>query len=583
MAILTSYDTFATQRAVDDQLDQLARTHQITSGQVVMNPYGRAPLAAVWCFHTDVPAQYVVSVGDRRWMSEKTKVHRVPIIGLEPGVENRIRLYDPEGVVAETVISAPPLPSSLALMQHLRESQKLPVDEASTYYLTLFADGTHWPILYDQRGSCCGYFTEHLSYFVRPLSNGHFITGAPQNPAPPYGSTALWEMDLLGRIYQELRLPKGVSNDAIVLPDGHLVAITGGDNGTVMDHLAWVNTKNGAISQVLDCRQHLSAGDITPVQSGTDWCHLTQLYYDEAENLIWAVAENASSLLAIDAATAEVHHIYSNQNGLPLSTPGGVCGGDESIWVLDGNRFAGASSNRAPALIAVDGLNGEHRLIWQGSEQSPVLNRLVSLAEGAIVVMGGCSESGRGPGIFDRLEHPERKLWTVCTFLDKDGYDVQSVCFPAAAYGLFPLHESVLSCSGTVHGVVGYWASPIKIDVPLPVEATELVPEDMHLHFDFRDGVFYMSAQFFQGEATALLLENESSEEVVLEKSQQVYIQNNRQPYGAPWLMSKTAGPERVVRWRIPLQELKGRYHLYLWVDGIRYDTQQSIDCVQQA
>ncbi len=583
MAVLTSYDTFAAQRAVDDELDRLARTHRMTDAQVVMNPYGRAPLAAVWCFHTDVPVQYVVSVGDRRWMSEKAKVHRVPIIGLEPGVENRIRLSDPEGVVAETVISAPTLPPSMALMQQPQDPRLLPADEASTYYLALFADGDHWPALYDQHGACCGYFTEYLSHFVRPLANGHFITGAPKNPAPPYGPTALWEMDLLGRVYQELRLPQGVANDAIVLPDGHLVAITGGDNGTVMDHLVWVHIKTGAVSHILDLRRHLSVGDVAPVRSSTDWCHLSQLYYDEAENMIWTVAEHASSLLAIDAATAEVHHIYSDKSGLPLSTPGGVCGVGETIWVLDGSRLKGALGNRMPFLLALDGISGDHRIIQQSSEASPVLNRLVPLREGAIAVLGGGGESGRGPGIFDRLEHPERQLWTVCIFLDEDGNEVQSVKLPAAAYGLFPLHESTLSYSGTVCGVVGRWASPLEIDVPLPVEANEAVPEDMHLHFDFRDGVLYLSAQFYQGEATALLLENATSEEDISLKYQQVYIQNNRQPYGASWLMSKTAGPERVVCWRVPLQELTGRYHLYLWVDGTRYDTQQFIDFSRQA
>lgn len=584
MTIHMRGDRFARQKEVAAELKRYSAAYNIEQPKVVLNPYGQAPLTAVLCFSTQFPEQFIVAVNGFSWLSERTTEHVVPVVALQAGVANVVQLKQGETVRATVTICPEPLPEKVAETFGT-------VNEPNTLFVSLPADDEHFPAAYDGNGHCHWVFTEHLSHFWKKLSNGHFLTGAAPNVAPPYGPTALWEMDLLGRIYAEYRLPGGVSNDIVELPDSTLVVISQQpDGGTAMDELLWLNRNDGTIEKHLAMKTVLPPGYGSPAQSGSDWCHLSSVRYDDEENLLWLTAEMANAVIAVDAATATVRKVFVNNRKVgaermnpvssslfqqvdDLAEPAAVYPQGNSIFVLMSNRFADKRRRAPLTLVRLNAITGqvECQEMVDKALRSPILNDFCHCGDGFILHAGGLSD---GPlhevGLFERYETPSRLLWSEGVFFNEHLGLRSRYRIGAASYGLWPVALSEASFCGDVRGVMGQWGEPVKVDVRLPVTAEEEDLSDFALSMTIDGGRLIVSATYFQGEATALVLDN-GLEQLTY------FIQNNRRPYGAQWLCSQTERPERRVNWGVPLPETKGDWQVGLWIDGTFYRTGEMI------
>lgn len=583
MTIQVCGDRFAQQKEITEKLMQDAAAHTVDNPKIVLNPYGQAPLTAVLCFSTQFPEQFIVSVNGYRWLTEKTVTHLLPIVALRADADNTVHLLQNDILRKKLTIHPDALPNEVATASGL-------ITEPNTLFLSLPADDHHFPAAYDGEGECLWIFTQRLSHFWKRLANGHFLTGSAPNVAPPYGPTAIWEMDLLGRLYAEYRLPGGAANDAVELPDGNLVVISQlPDSGTAMDELVWVDRKNGEIIKTLSLQSVLTPGFGSPGQSGSDWCHLSSLRYDDKENLLWLTAEMANAVIAVDAATAEVRKVFINVNRLHdrldfiktdkvaqvdmIHEPASLYLKDGRIFVLMSNRFMDNKCAAPLSIISLNDLNGyvEGERVIDDALRSPILNNVVAFGEGYIFHGGGFSD-GPSPqtGLFAKFDYPNLTLWSEGVFLSETHTIQSRYRIEAASYGLWPLALSSTSFSGVERGVLGQWGEPVKVDVNLPISAEEEDVSDLALSLCIDAGRLIVSATYFQGEATALILRKG-------DERLQYFIQSNRRPYGAQWLYSDTERPERYVRWAIPLPESPGQWQIGLWIDGIFYHTKETI------
>ncbi len=584
MAIQVYGDRFVKQKEIYEELAQFAAAHTVDNPKIVLNPYGQAPLTAVVCFTTQFPEQFVVSVNGFSWLTEKTVTHILPVVALRADEDNTIDLLQGETLRKTLTIRPNALPSGVATTFGA-------IHEPNTLFVSLPADNSHLPTAYDGNGECRWIFTERLSHFWKKLANGHFLTGAVPNVAPPYGPTAIWEMDFLGRLYAEYRLPGGAANDVVELPNGNLVVISQSpDGGTAMDELVWVDRKTGSIIKQLSLKSVLTPGLGSPGQSGSDWCHLSSVRYDDAENLLWLTAEMANAVIAVDAATAGVRKVFINSKGADdiseivqatvveqvdiIHEPAAVYPKDKGVFVLMSNRYADKRRTAPLSIVCLNDISGrvEIQAVIDDALRSPILNDIIDLGDGYILHGGGLSN---GPlnqtGLFAKNEHPDYKLWSEGVFLN-ESYGIRSrYHIETASYGLWPVALPSVSFRGEVRGILGQWGEPVKVDVDLPISAEEDNVSDLALSLSVDGGRLIVSATYFQGEATALIL-SKGDERL------QYFIQNNRRPYGAQWLYSETDRPERYVQWAVPLPETSGEWHVGLWIDGTFYDTDERIN-----
>ena len=135
---------------------------------------------------------------------------------------------------------------------------------------------------YDQNGDVRWYLNENFLWDIQRLDNGHLLLSTNRLINPPYYTTGLMEMDLLGKVYFEYSLPGGYHHDVYEMKDGNLlVASDNFENGTVEDYVVEIDRETGEIVKEIDLTK------ILPVDDGNnayttdyDWFHNNSVWYD---------------------------------------------------------------------------------------------------------------------------------------------------------------------------------------------------------------------------------------------------------------------------------------------------------------
>lgn len=224
--------------------------------EVILNPYGQAPLTAVAIFHTAEPCCVSYTVAGhsarseyRQEIKEAATSHFVPIWGLYPDEDNLITMTlvdSGSNVISSRTIHIKTKPLPIELEEDSKDSS-YPIfrdnEGAIRYYLTV-------PVY---RSELIGISGERYL-----LAEDGIATPTPSGPQP----TRLHELNLLGCFYRTYYIATGIHNGMCEKePGGNLLVSSNSLPSQTSDIILEIDRQTGA---VVKRQKHLSSETVFP-------------------------------------------------------------------------------------------------------------------------------------------------------------------------------------------------------------------------------------------------------------------------------------------------------------------------------
>ena len=132
----------------------------------------------------------------------------------------------------------------------------------------------------------------------------------------PYYMTGLYEVDLLGKIYNEYNLPGGYHHDYYEMENGNLLIASdefNNDDGTVEDIVVEIDRKSGKIIKTFDIKDVLNMTDGKSENwIDYDWFHNNSVWYDEKTNSITLSGRHQDAVINISYETGKLNWIIGD-------------------------------------------------------------------------------------------------------------------------------------------------------------------------------------------------------------------------------------------------------------------------------
>ena len=285
---------------------------------IILDPYDISPLTALVIFETsDLTAPEVTVKGkDENTTFTKTftpsKKHILPIYGLYPDTNNEVTI-ECNGKKNVFYIKTDPLPEDFALPTKVVSNKEELGNEL--YFVTPSSDG--YVTAYDVNGDVRWYLNESFTWDIKRLNNGNILLSSNRLINPPYYMTGLMEMDLLGKVYYEYTLPGGYHHDVFELENGNfIVASDNFENGTVEDYIVEMDRKTGEIVKTIDLTKILPQDEGRNVNATDyDWFHNNSVWYDAATNSLTLSGRHQDAVVNLDYSTNEINWIVGSKEG----------------------------------------------------------------------------------------------------------------------------------------------------------------------------------------------------------------------------------------------------------------------------
>ena len=285
---------------------------------IILDPYDISPLTALVIFETsDLTAPEVTVKGkDENTTFTKTftpsKKHILPIYGLYPDTNNEVTI-ECNGKKNVFYIKTDPLPEDFALPTKVVSNKEELGNEL--YFVTPSSDG--YVAAYDVNGDVRWYLNESFTWDIKRLNNGNILLSSNRLINPPYYMTGLMEMDLLGKVYYEYTLPGGYHHDVFELENGNfIIASDNFENGTVEDYIVEMDRKTGEIVKTIDLTTILPQDEGRNVNATDyDWFHNNSVWYDAATNSLTLSGRHQDAVVNLDYSTNEINWIVGSKEG----------------------------------------------------------------------------------------------------------------------------------------------------------------------------------------------------------------------------------------------------------------------------
>ncbi len=309
----------------DQKLQKLLKSGTYTEKNpyVEVDPYGTSPLTAMVLFQSKEACAVKVAVRGKKAsldvsgkVTKITKDHRVPVVGLYAGKNNKvqIQLLDKKGNVLRKFfldIKTKKLPKTLKDAVLVKKHTK-----ASAYGLTVVSGfDTPYPFAFDETGDIRWYMSGvYDTYGYFPLSDGRFLLMdgeiCTQTFVKPM-SQAVNEMDYMGRVYQTYMVEKGVHHEVIEkTPGGNLLVLTNSLKKHSEDCIQEIDRKTGAVVKTLDMRKLFGK----KFQDMVDWAHLNTVSYNPKDHCILVSVRNCDAVVKIDWRTDKIIWILADES-----------------------------------------------------------------------------------------------------------------------------------------------------------------------------------------------------------------------------------------------------------------------------
>ena len=293
--------------------------YTLDNPNIILNPYGNSPLTALVIFQSEDEGVPKITVEGRDSLTtvhgegELGTDHYVPIYGLYADKENKV-IIELNGKVKEIVIKTEPVETLTEPVEIYAPDRDKLTNEF--YFFSPSGKGT-LPSAYDVNGDIRWYLTDKLSWDISRLDNGRLLLSTERLINSPYYNTGLYEIDLLGKIYNEYSLPGGYHHDFYELESGNLIAASDDFSNyiqcTVEDIVVEIDRKTGDVIKTWDLKEILPKYDGKSQNwSDYDWFHNNSVWHDKEENVIILSGRHQDAVIAIDYDSGELQWIIGD-------------------------------------------------------------------------------------------------------------------------------------------------------------------------------------------------------------------------------------------------------------------------------
>ena len=299
----------------------VSKGYTITQPNVILNPYGNSPLAALILFETKKEVTPKVTIQGKDELSTFTHIfkkgtqHYLPIYGLYADYENEVMIeYQEEGnfIQKTIIIKTDKLPDNMVLPTSIYAKKEALTNDL--YFYTPSSIG--YTCAYDVNGDIRWYLTNYALWKIDRLKNGHLLVSTERLVNSPYYMTGLYEMDLLGKIYTEFSLKGGYHHDYYEMDTGNLLVASDdfyNEDGTVEDYIVELDRNTGEIVKTFDLK------DILKMEDGKsenwisyDWFHNNSVWYDKKTNSITLSGRHQDAVINIDYQSGKLNWILGD-------------------------------------------------------------------------------------------------------------------------------------------------------------------------------------------------------------------------------------------------------------------------------
>ena len=591
-----------------------AEKHTIENPYVKLNPYLVAPLTALVMFETEKPAFAKVTVkgkeagGDIMYRpTTDSKKMVLPILGLYADYENTVVIELSTGETAtlkiQTEEAGPKLkkPTFMETTAEYMDGNVMFVSPTSPAYTAA----------YDYAGDARWYTPMNLAFDIKRARNGRLLIGTDRLVLPPYHTTGLYELGMIGKIYKEFRIPGGYHHDQFEMENGNLLILSQiPQRGTVEDYCVLVDRNTGEILKTWDHQavlpQHPVGGSGS--QDGHDWFHNNAVWYDKKTNTLTFSGRHQDIIINRDFETGELNWIIGDPEGWPedmqkyFFKPVGdgdfdwqyeqhacmVLPNGDIMCFDNGHWRSKIKENYLPAdknfsrgvIYRIDTEKMEIEQVWQyGKERgaeffSTYICNCEYYGEGHYLVHSG------GIGKLDgqyvnrpaasmtaEIENGRAQLNSITVEI-KDDVKMYEMQLPANYYRaekLFLYDEAdVLTFGkGEILGTLGE-AEEFLTDVP--AEDAGLIPDQYKAKIAQEADRVVFKASFEKGTLVMLHLEGE-------EKTYQYFVPTTKRPFLAMCVGTFLEHDDRAVEFPVPTDGMTGTYKVTVTIDDKKYDT----------
>lgn len=310
-----------TSHIVDAAIERLLDEKKFTMQKplAVIDPYRFAPLTALLVFNTEKICRIRIHVCDNygyQFESSPGTRHRIPVMYLRAGRKNKIRmeiLENTKTIFTRTIVLRTcPLPEMIENMVTVTKHRK----KSASPLTFVYGGDTKFPYAFDESGEIRFYLSERpKSYGLFPLADGRFLFLVRHICNPSFSNphaVLAYEMDFLGRVYQEYYVPDGIHHDACeITPGGNILAISSSMEQYVEDAVIELDRKTGMVVKKLCLESILSEH---PYFNYFDWAHINTISYLQKEHAILICARNLHSVIKIDWETDDLLWIFCDES-----------------------------------------------------------------------------------------------------------------------------------------------------------------------------------------------------------------------------------------------------------------------------
>ena len=261
-----------------EMLEELRKgNYTLENPYVVLNPYFVNPLTAMILFKTEKEEPVTVTVKGKEEAGNITHTFPagteqiLPVLGLYPEFENTVEVSLPDGRSHQIKIQTDKVENMPYQADYIKTTSEYM--DGNLMFVTPAGDSLAGG--YDYRGDCRWHLVEPFIFDMKPAKNGHILIGSNRLLNMPYYTAGVCEMDLIGKIYTEYRIPGGYHHDQFEMEDGNLLILTQEKNGaTGEDMCVLVDRNTGEILKSWDYKKVLPQ-DVAKSGSWSehDWFH----------------------------------------------------------------------------------------------------------------------------------------------------------------------------------------------------------------------------------------------------------------------------------------------------------------------
>ena len=583
---------------------------------IIVNHYDISPLTALVIFETEeevAPTVTIMGKDEHTTFThefESNTVHYLPIYGLYAGEANEV-IIEFGDTKKNITIETEALPEDFILPTSVKADKNSLGNEL--YFFSPSSSG--YTSAYDINGDVRWYLTINALWEINRLDNGHLMVSTERLVNSPYYMTGLYEMDLLGKIYKEISLEGGYHHDYFEMPNGNLLVASDdfyNDYGTVEDYIVEVDINTGKIIKTWDLKDILNMDDGKSENwVDYDWFHNNSVWYDEATNSITLSGRHQDAVINIDYDTGELNWIigdstnWSEEYQKYFFTPVGddfewqwsqhaaMITPEGYVFILDnGNNKSKNKEEYVPAkdsytrgvMYKIDTDNMTIEQIWEygkerGSEfYSPYISDVDYLDKGHYIVHSGGivyvdgknSNKPAGIGGADKLVSDTVELI--------DDEVVFEIVLPTNNYrvekmSLYTENEHYEMDEAKRIGSLGV-TDVTEERFGFILGTTDISEFDRDFSVTEEVDRIVVSGRYKQGEDVNILLYQNMN-------IKEYHVSVSKKPYTALCLDIFTEDETEngiVVNKYINSDGLKGKYSVYLEIDGVIYDTGEYVE-----